>query len=444
MFDLIKYVTTKRDKGIIIWLCNIGAEKYWNKVNSGMVDKQEDIIVSHIEEMNLLICRKQDIIILREKPDAEYLRTLKEIGFDIPKIFVPENSDYNLTISELVIRDEHLQVVLKKISESDDEVYFAPYAVTHLEEQIAQLCSLKLIGAPSSINAKINDKIFNRQIAEELQFPVCSGRVCNKIEEIREEYHRLTENAPFFKKVIIKEPFGASGKGLYIIDDKAKLESNLRLINRFARNNIDAKWLVEGWYDKKLDINYQIYIGIDGVVNVFSIKEQLLNNTVYIGSLIPANISEDMQESFKLYGEKIGNYLYNIGFTGVAGIDCFITIQNEIIPIIEINGRFTLSTYISFLTRVFENKIIATRYFRVLPTSPLDYIKLTQLLKAKGILFDVNKKEGVVIYTAGTLPSREIQGCKGYFGRIFALIIAKDNELIEIYIKKLEDLIEKL
>ena len=62
-FNLIQYLTTQRSKGIIIWLCNIGAEKYWSNMNTGIVDRNEDIIVNRIEEMNLLICREQDVII---------------------------------------------------------------------------------------------------------------------------------------------------------------------------------------------------------------------------------------------------------------------------------------------------------------------------------------------------------------------------------------------
>lgn len=101
-FNLIRYVTKDRDKGIIVWLCNIGAEKYWNKTGSGIVDINEDIPVNRIEEMNLLICREQDIIILRKMPDQKYLSDLKGLGFSIPSILTPENADLLTPVSELV------------------------------------------------------------------------------------------------------------------------------------------------------------------------------------------------------------------------------------------------------------------------------------------------------------------------------------------------------
>lgn len=444
MFDLINSLTNKEDKTRIVWLCNIGAEKYWNKLNIGISDKQEDIVVSHIEEMNLLLCRSQDIIILREYPDEEFLRTLNKLGFQIPRILIPKGSDEAKSISELILDDKNIINTLKDISNECKETYFVPYAVTSFEEKIADLCNLKLVGAPSNINAKINNKIFNKAIAEQLNFNVCIGKTCKSIDEIREEYYNLTEKNYNFKKVIIKEPCGASGKGLYIIDDKSKLEGNLRLISRLARNIENPQWIVEGWYNKKTDINYQIYVSEDGNVNVFSIKEQILKDTIYIGSRIKCNISPEKIEEYKKCGEDIGKYLYNFGFTGVAGVDSFITEEDEIIPIIEINGRFTLSTYLSFLEEKFSESIITTRYFKVTTNNQYDYTKLKELLYQNDLLYDDNKKEGVIIYTSKTLPVHFIEKQNNYLGRIFALILGKDDTVLDQYIDRLENLIKEL
>jgi hypothetical protein len=443
-FNLVSYLSEERDKGIIIWICNIGAEKYWNKVNTGMSDKYEDAIVNRIEEMNLLICRKQDIMILREKPDDSYLDTLKEIGFDIPNIFIPENADHMTPISELVLKDEKLQSQLLEISKNNSEVYFVPYAITYLEEQIAKRCSLNLIGASSQINAKINDKIFCREIAEKLKFPVCQGNVCESIEEIRKEYCKLTESEPFFKKIIIKEPFGASGKGLYIIENKTMLEPILRIISRFAKNNSNAKWLVEGWYEKKADINYQIYVSENGSVSVFSIKQQLLNNTIYIGSKIPPDLTIKDIQSYKNCGEEIGKYLYSLGYTGIAGIDSLITMDGTIIPIIEINGRFTLSTYISFLDKITDGNMVITRYFSISTKSCLSYHEIQRLLKEKGINFNIQNKEGIIVYTSGTFTGGIKDVNCNYLGRIFALIIGETEQKIEGYINSLENLVKQI
>lgn len=443
-FNLIQYLTTQRSKGIIIWLCNIGAEKYWSDMNTGVVDRTEDIIVNRIEEMNLLICREQDVIILRKSPDKEYLDVLKKMGYSIPRILTPKNAELLTPISELVQNDKELIEELKSIAAQGEEVYFSPYAVTYMEEQIAEMAGLKILGAPSEIGAKVNDKIFNREISKELGFAVCQGKVCYSIDEIREEYENLTNSEPYFKKVIIKEPNGASGKGLYVISDKEKLESNLRIIARFARKRTDAKWLVEGWYDKKADLNYQIYISPNGTVDVFSIKQQLLNDTVYIGSRIPPDLDEEILNSYKQYGEKIGKYLFEIGYTGVAGIDSIITTDDVIIPIIEINGRFTLSTYISFLNNQLKDVKILSRYFRLISEKPVCYEDLIEEIDKKGILLKPEGREGAFVYTAGTLPTILPEGQDKYMGRVFAFIASDSWDRIEDYSSKLDDVIQSV
>ncbi len=441
-FNLISLLTTERSKGTIVWLCNIGAEKYWSNLSTGVVNRQEDIAVNRMEEMNLLICREQDIIILREVPDEDYLENLKRMGFSIPTILSPENADLLTPISELVLGDESLLNKLKEAAEEANDLYFVPYGVTHLEEEIAQKTGMRIMGAPSHINAKINDKIFNREISEKLGLTVCQGRVCSSADEIREEYERLTNNKPFFSKVIIKEPKGASGKGLYIVDSKEKLESSLRMIARFSRGRTDSKWLVEGWYNKKGDINYQIYVSPDGQVTVFSIKEQLLRDTVYIGSKMPPELEQSVLDNYVEYGQKIGRYLYETGFTGVAGIDSIITEQDICIPIIEINGRFTLSTYISFVNQILKDKKILSRYFRLTPKNPVNYTGICSRLDKEGILINPDTKEGIFVYTSGTLPYKLHEGIDGSVGRAFALIVSDSWEKVNVLNSNLEKIMD--
>ncbi|WP_010244012.1 preATP grasp domain-containing protein [Acetivibrio cellulolyticus] len=433
-FNLIEYITKRRDEGIIIWLLNIGAEKYWNKISAGVVDRSEDMIVNHTEEMNLLLCREQDIMILREQPDARYLNMLKELGFSVPRILTPSKGDPLTPISELVLNDEELQEQLRQAAESNEQVYFVPYAVTSLEEKIAENCGLKIIGAPSDVNAKVNDKVLNREIAEKLGLPVCKGMICTTVDEIREGFNVLTKEAPCFKRVIVKEPYGASGKGLYTVESEDKLNGILLRLSRFARSNKNAKFLIEGWYSKKADVNYQIYISPDGNVDVFSIKQQILNDIVYIGSKITPDLDREIIDQYNAYGQEIGKYLYSIGYTGVAGIDSIITEDNVIIPIIEINGRFTLSTYISFMQNILgEEKKLMSRYFRTITNSPVDYGEICRLFEKEGLLYTRENRSGVFVYTAATLPKERIDESGYLKGRLF-LIIAADqwNELNDI------------
>lgn len=433
-----------RQKGTIVWIFNIGAEKYWNPPQRGIVDSHEDRIVNRVEEMNLLICRKQDIVILHEMPEASFLNKLEEWGFDIPTIWVPDHKDFSTPISELIVRDEQLLHNLSALTASHEDVYLVPYAVTHLEEEIAQLCSLKIPFAPATKARMVNDKVFNRSLAKQLGLEVCQGEICTSVEEIKQQYEYLTEQVSSFDKVIIKEPNGASGKGLYIVDSESRLTALLARISRFSRNEKDSKWIVEGWYKKKADINFQLYISPSGDVQLFSIKSQVLRDTVYIGSRIPADLDEALIEQYEELGTLIGKELYKLGYYGIAGIDSIITSAGDVIPIIEINGRFTLSTYLSFLSQRFPKQVMYSRYFKVSTDALLDFDRLYDLLDQEQLMYNDEKKVGVMIYTSGTLPIQYHEASRTYTGRIFTLMIAEDWNQMNTLDNRLEEFMNRL
>ncbi|MGB7606338.1 MAG: ATP-grasp domain-containing protein [Lutisporaceae bacterium] len=436
-FNLIDCLTDERDKYRIIWICNIGAEKFWNDISCGIIDEKEDMIVNHIEEINLLLCRKQDIIILRKRPQKDFLDKLEEMGFSIPTILIPQIIDSKLSISQLVLEDKELQKILRDTAQNDNSVYFIPYAVTYLEEQIAENCNLKLIGASSDVNKRLNDKIVNRQIAETLGFNVCKGKLCCSADEIQQAYRDLMCSENDFEKVVVKEPHGASSKGLYIVSDESKLKVYFRRSLK-AKLDDNKKWLVEGWYKKKHDLNFQIYVSEEGEVEVFSIKEQVLSDTVYLGSRFPSTISDDKVELFKEYGVKTGKYIFDMGFWGVAGVDAIITQDDTIIPIVEINGRFTLSTYLSYFQYTLGISKYLSRYIKLLTKAPISYRELSNILDRKGLLINSKSKAGVFVYNSGTLPSNDIKSQDLYLGRLFVVIAGKDWNEIEEYNRRLE------
>jgi hypothetical protein len=438
--NALAHFQTNRDFGVVIWLFNIGAERYWHQAPTGIVDRSEDMLVNRMEDMNLLLCRRQDYMIVREAPDPAFLNRLRQFGFEIPNFLVPNPTDPLTPISELVLADQALLAKLKQIAAEEQNVYFMPFAVTRLEEQIAEACGLQLIGGPAEASRVINDKIHSRSVAVAGGMPVCKGRVCTTVDEVRQTYQELTSEAPYFEKVIVKEPQGASGKGLYIIENESMLSSLLVRLGRTARKG-GAQWLVEGWYPCKADINYQLYVSPEGDVDVYSFKQQILNGTVYIGSRMPANLTESELQQYRDYGLKIGEQLHKIGYSGVASIDSIITTEDEIIPIIEINGRFTLSTYISFVDSLLGVDCLFARYVKLATDSPVTYEDVCRLLERENLLFNRQTGEGVLPYTSGTLPTRFDEAKNCYPGRLFILVLANDWGRIDKLNRQLEQLL---
>ena len=294
-FNLLNHITNNDDY-IVVWLYNIGVERYWGNEISLIKDKKENTIVNHMEEMNLLLTRKQDFMIMRKYPNAALIAELKTLSCEIPNILCPQIENEEKTISELVLEDEQLLNKLKIISSKYQKLYFVPYGISYLEEKIASLCGMKLYGADSSIQKTINNKIFAHKVANYLGYKTTESRICKNIEEIRDSYAILKKK---YDKIVIKSPCSASGKGMWVINTAEKLKSICLILNRLQK--FDEGYVVEGWQEKKADLNYQIYVSEKGDVNVFSIKEQILNETVYIGSIMPARVSSNIINEWNYY-----------------------------------------------------------------------------------------------------------------------------------------------
>ncbi len=433
-FDLLKHIRDNDDY-TVIWLFNIGVEKFWSKDVFTVKSTKDDIIVSHMEEMNLLITQPQDILFLREEPDPVFIDEMKRFGANIPVIVRPSDKDYNKNISELIADDRDLIDRVREVIKDRKNVVFVPYGVSYLEEEIAQKLGVKIFGPPLENAIRVNDKVYSRNFAIEHGFRVPQGQICYGYEELCTVANDYLER---YGKIIIKEPHGASGRGLWVVDTATKLKSTLLIIKRFYDISVDREWIVEQWCEKQTDLNYQIYVGDKDEVadiEIFSIKEQRVNGTVYTGSIIPPSFDERISHECIECGEIIGRELYEEGYRGILGIDAMILSNGELIPIVEINGRFTLSTYLSFIPKRCKgetDKIFAS-YRRIRLNPGDDYETVTCRLKESEIAYE--DKDGVFVYVSGTIREDRV----GEYGRLFTLCMGRDeSRVVELYEKSKE------
>lgn len=426
-FNLLNHIRKESDENIVIWLFNIGVEKYWNKYTNAVKDPNEDIVVNHVEDINLLVTKKQDYMIMRKKPSESFLAELEAKGYEVPNIICPGVLDEMKSISELVLMDNELLEVLTCLGQKAN-TYFVPYGVSELEERIADICGLHLVGGTNDKSRIINNKIFSKKVARDLGLPAADEIICKTTDEIRNAYGMFREK---YSRIIVKMPCNSSGQGMWIIDNEKKLDTVCAVINRISRTQEIEEWLVEGWIDKKLDLNLQVYVSEAGYVETFSVKEQIVEETLYIGSVISARIDEQQYKRCIEYGNKIGEYLYSLGYNGVFGIDALISMDGTVVPIIEINGRFTLSTYISFANMKYPDKYLYAFYKRLQTKGKkLDYESLIENLKENDLWLE--ESSGIFIYNASGIDSKLAAGRV----RIFCMVVGENQESVELFVDR--------
>lgn len=419
-FNLLEHIRSETDTSIVIWIFNIGVEKCWNNYSNAVKDPKEDIVVNHIEEINLLLVRSRDYIILRKHPSKTFLKELEKKGHEIPTILCPETEDEQKSISELILSDPAL---IKKLTDLGGmpDVFLVPYGVSETEERIAEICGLHLVGGTNAKSQVVNNKIFAKKVAKDLGLPAAKGFVCHTVDEIRNAYSNLRKD---YSRIIIKMPCNSSGQGMWVVENEKKLNTACAVIARISRTQKTEEWLVEGWIEKSIDLNIQVYISETGEVETFSVKEQIVEGTLYVGSVMPAGLSQQQHDLCVCYGKQIGKYLYSLGYSGVFGIDALVTTDGIVIPIIEINGRFTLSTYLSFERMRYPDKTISI-FFKRMRADSLNYDILRDRMKKDNLW--LNESGGIFIYNAATTDSSLADGRV----RIFCMAVGENRESVE-------------
>ena len=344
----------------------------------------------------------------------------------------PEKEDTTKTITQLVLEDNKVLRELKELSYKKD-THLLPYGVTEDEEILAKTCGMRLIGPDSMVSRVSNSKLYAKELIKKLHLSSPDGKVCENFDQIREEWDRLRNQ---FHRIIIKRPYGASGRGLYLVEDFEKLQKVMHILKRSGSEN--EKCIVEGWYEDKKDLNTQMYICDDGNVKILSVTEQILEDTVYKGSIFPVELPDDIKSKYLTALEKAGSKLYRDGIRGIVGIDSIVT-EKEVFPIIEINVRFTLSTYLSMLPLRFPDRYFCSMYYRIFLSEKWNYAEIAKKLVRAGLAFERKTREGIFCYNHACVD-RHISGKAG---RLFVIMIVKQRTDLQKLRFKLEQLLEE-
>lgn len=395
---------SKDETKCLLWL-NIGVEEAWSAAGESLIPKlhaKGSGTVQSAEQMCMLLADSNDIVIVREKVPDEIIESMSEAGFDLPEIWRAQDmaSCEYTSVSQCILENKS---ILDRIAEKNSliqkkkgEILLMPYAVTETEHEIASAVKCRMIGSAPELTRWINSKTNARTMALELDLPVTEGFICRDACEIADGIKKLIKSG--CGRIVIKDAYGSSGKGAYLIDSEKSLEMFNHILMRKSNKSKQFDVIVEKWYEKKADVNYQLFIKDNGAIVFIPPKKQVLDGFVYVGSEFPAYnfLNGEYVDIYKEIAMKIGRRLFEMGCRGIVSIDSIITKDDVIYPIIEINGRFSLSTYISFIPESMPGiRYFKTRYYNVYSEqtakTALDRIRLYNYTPDRG--------EGLVAYS---------------------------------------------
>ncbi|GAA2257356.1 ATP-grasp domain-containing protein [Streptomyces amakusaensis] len=423
----LKEALTGRRDARFVWLCNFEAENEWAHRHRGLPAPRPPArgpLTQRMEELGALLAEPGDTLLLGTGLDPGYRRYAERAGLALPaELVVPAAPGASAAdTSRAVLASPDALRRLRALAR--DGAYLMPMGNTALEERIAAETGLRPAVAGAGVTERVNSKIYSRRVTGALGLRTVPGQVCESVDELREALGRYdTARRP----LIVKDAYGVSGRGLFVVDGPARAKRLLRMADQRARRIGDGALhaVVEHFLPKKADLAYQFVIDRRGRVRLDFVKEALIVQGVPGGHRMPAALDDGLHDELAKAAELLGRRLYEDGFFGVVGVDGLLGADGLLYPVLEINARLSMGSYQG---RVLERFLrpgtaaLARRY----PLRLSRPVPFADLLEAIGDPPPDDGGPGAVITCFGTVNAQA--GEDGSFrGRLHTVLFAADR-----------------
>jgi D-alanine-D-alanine ligase-like ATP-grasp enzyme len=332
----------------LVFLANFEVEEEWGRGEQRLPRFTADsgaALVTAMDEFAVLLAGPDDHVVLKTAPDGDYLEYLGDLGIALPALHVAAPYRRTATVTEAVLADPALLDRLAALGRAGCRL--APHGVSASEERLSERTGLPLIAPPAAVCRAVNSKIYSRRLADEAGIRQPSGWACETVTELERVLPDAAALLDAGHRLVIKEAYGVSGKGLAVLDSRQRLDRLHRMIAQRASRAGDERiaFVLERWVDKRADLNYQCTVGVDGVVHFDFVKRALTEKGVHKGHRMPADLSAAQHAVLAFAADAIGKKLAADGYFGVAGVDALVEPDGGVYPVIEINARNNMSTY---------------------------------------------------------------------------------------------------
>lgn len=231
---------------------------------------------------------EQDVVVVSNPFDKEYLSYWEGLGFNLPTIFVTENGQPNLTLSQLIMKDPVTSDALRTIASGNDAARLEFFCIEETERDLARHLNI-----PAYCNFNFSFKFAKkpnfRRFCLEHGIPVVEGRCCSRFfeaEQVIADLHSRGLGA------IVKSESGTGGVacgGIIEIDPGEDIQSKLREI-KFLGDEFVVEKVIRGGDIKEISIHWEILV--DRSARIIGIQDQLATNFGYSGVTIPVDLPE--------------------------------------------------------------------------------------------------------------------------------------------------------
>lgn len=259
----------------------------------------------------------------------------KRMGFNVIVLDPKPCSSAGQVADEQIVASYSNLRELRELARKSDVI---TYEFEHIDVELLNVIESDGYSVYPSSNTlkRIQNKYIQKSMLKNIGVKVPYFCLVQTFEELKSVFHRLDH------KIILKTcTDGYDGKGNTIVNNLCELE---KAYQKFR----DQELMVEEYIDFIKEVSIVIAKNEEGIV-YYPIAENFHRNGILIKSLIPANITSEIENSIHLISKKIVEELNDFG---VFCIEFFIdsgfnVLVNEIAPRPHNSGHYTIEGCVS-------------------------------------------------------------------------------------------------
>jgi hypothetical protein len=411
--------------------CNIifgdfDSERFWRPKSLAtlpiIVNPQSRNIVMAMDELFSAFCNNSnDYLISRYKFELTQLEYLGSLGIKFNNDFVTNGSNYSDSLDKLILSEEKLLKDLSAIQHKNIVNYSLQKETDKFRKFICDksfIPNLKLV-------VELNSKEFSFKYRTDNNYAL--GFHTKGLSSFKEKGTLLLNS---HGAIVIKDLFGVSGNGNYKIETEKIFSRIIRYLEKQEEIGKTIDFIIEPFLIKKIDFSCLVDIAENGSSEILFLNK--LENIGFsfnkISRLSSYVIAYLEKMKYFDYITRLSRYIGKLGYKGPLCIDSMITKSGDLIPIVEINARYSMGFIFQKFVNRFSNNKASLMYFNILIHSDSFYINLFKKLRKNKLLFGYNSDYGIVPFSPNSTMINYTLKNNPAYGRLFFLVFYKNRE----------------
>ena len=298
-----------------------------------------------MDEMLVAGCSRGDLLVTRRPFSPAVRQSLAEAGIEFDHVVAQGSEISAQPIESQLLGDRAVAEIASHYGLAQ------PYAV--LPETEALLTQWRFFGHVSQFDvvSRVNSKTWSNSLAHTLGLPG-TARLVQSVDELG---LAVRDSGP---TVVIKDPYGVSGRGSLRVNSPGVLRAIERVLQRQEAQGHRVEFLVQPEFAKKFDFSGHLDVAADGTAHYLGIQLMINHGFRHLGSgpAGPELMSLLDRSGYRDTLADIGAALANEGYHGPVCVDSMVLADDTVLPILEINARRSLG----LLTLLAGNRIAHT------------------------------------------------------------------------------------